>query len=138
MANEWVKVELYGANNDGSPRRITIADGTAVSKGTLCNLTDPRTTTGAAASAAACSGVASEEKNANDGATSISVWTDGIFNATASGAISVGDGLRAAGSNQVATLDLASMAAIQYGAGVIGYCLYTGEKAETVNVRLRL
>ena len=32
MANEWVKVELYGANNDGTPVRYTIADATAVQK----------------------------------------------------------------------------------------------------------
>ena len=40
--HELVPVELYGANNDGEPRRYTIADGVTVSKGTLLALIDPR------------------------------------------------------------------------------------------------
>lgn len=131
MANEWVKVELYGANNDGNPRRYTIADGTSVSKGTLLALTDPRTVTAADATSTAIAGVASEEHIANDGVTTISAWTDGIFNATSSGAVTVGGGIVAAESNKVI-----SGAVGVYG--YIGYVLETFTNGQTKQVRLLL
>ena len=139
MANEWTKVELYGANNDGTPRRYTIANATSVSKGQLLSLIDPRTVGGGAASAAAVAGVASEDHLANQGITSISVWTDGIFEAVAYDAIGVGAGIMAAGGgNKVLALDVASAASIQFGTGCFGYSLEAAEAAETVNVRLQV
>ena len=77
MANEWVKVELYGANNDGNPIRFTVLDGKSISKGQLLELADARTASGSLVDTAVYAGVASEEKIAGDGTTSISVWTDG-------------------------------------------------------------
>ena len=101
MVNEWVKVELRGPNNDGEIRRYTIADGTSVSKGQLLELADDRTAV-AATFEAPIAGVASAEHLPNVGDTSIPVWTDGIFRATASGAILIGDYLTSEGpSNMV-------------------------------------
>ena len=133
MANEWTKVELYGANNDGEPRRYTIADGTAVSKGQLLQLTDPRTVTAKTAALQACAGVASMEKKASDGSTSISCWTNGIFEATASLAIAVGNPVVGVDRNKVNAAP-----AIASGAQIIGYALETATAGETINVRLRL
>lgn len=135
MANEWVKVELYGANNDGCPRRYTIADGVSVSKGQTLKLIDPRTASGAILGLAneACAGVASMEKEANDGSTSIACWTDGVFEAQASGAIGAGNPICMAETNRVRLAPTTAS-----GAQVIGYALEEAATLETINVRLRL
>ena len=138
MANEWAKVELYGANNDGCPRRFTIADGVSVSKGQTLVLSDPRTAAGGGAGLFdPCAGVAAMEKEANDGSTSISVWTDGVFEAVASGAIAVGQAIMFADLNRVKAVNLSASGA-QMGAQVCGYALEAADNAETINVRLRL
>lgn len=134
MANEWTKVELYGANNDGNPRRFTIADGTSISQGQLLALTDPRTVTAATGATQQWAGVASEDHLANEGVTSISVWTDGIFDATASDAIAIaGEGIKGAEDNTVHNQKV-----VASGANVIGYALETAADEEVINVRLRL
>ena len=93
MANEWVKVELFGANRDGEPRSYNVASATAISKGTVLTLTDERTAIADAdASNAMVAGVAAADKSATDFSTSISCWTQGIFIATASAAATVGIG----------------------------------------------
>jgi hypothetical protein len=134
MANEWVPVELYGTNNDGEKRRYTIADGTSVSKGTLLALSDPRTVTAAVFNSTAFAGVAAEEHAPGEG-TSISVWTNGIFEALCSGAIGCGSPITGASANAVVVADYL----ISSGAAVLGYALEAGTaQTETINVRLML
>lgn len=132
MVNELEKVELYGANNDGAPRRYTIADGTSVSQGTILSLSDPRTAGVAIAATDMFAGVASMEKEANDGTTSISAWTDGIFEAKASGAIAIGENVKGVEDNMVMATASTS------GAAVLGYAMETATDAETINIRVRL
>lgn len=134
MANEWTKVEFYGENSDGSPRRFTCASGTAIAKGTLLKITDPRTAIAQSDLRDVCCGVAAMDKSATDLSTSISVWTNGIFEAVASGAIVVGAPVSA--STPANTIITATTAAS--GAAVIGYALETASDAETINVRLNL
>lgn len=134
MVYEWVKVELYGANNDGQQVRYTIADGVSVSKGQVLYLTDPRTASGAALGSVAVAGVAAEDKIAGDGVTSISCYTQGIFEVRASGAILVGDSVMMDGStpNTIeANSGLASGA-------LVGRALETAAANEVINVRLNL
>ena len=141
MANEWVKVELFGANNDGNPIRYTIADGSAVSKGTLMTLVDARTASFALTMGEPIAGVTSEEKNANDGATSIALWTDGIFEAVASDAITIGHpfiGTTSTEQNQITAAALVPGVASGGAVTGAGYSLESAGAAETVNVRLRL
>ena len=134
MANEWTKVELLGANRDGEPRRLTIADGTAVSQGQLLQLTDPRTVSDTATQGAAIAGVALEEHKPNEGITSISVWTQGIFEVSASSAIVIGQPfIMSVLANQIAPI-MASEVGCEQG----GYVMETTAKAEIVNVRLNL
>lgn len=133
MANEWVKVELYGANNDGNPRRYTIADGLAVSKGSTLELTDPRSVILSTGTSAVCAGIAAEDHLPSVGVTSIAVWTDGIFEATASGAITIGAPITFCESNNVKQSIVSAS-----GAAIAGYCLETAANAEVVNVRLSL
>lgn len=143
MANEWVKVELYGQNNDGDARRFTIANGDAVSKGTLLALSDPRTVTSTTVSGSMIAGVAAEDHAANVGETSITVWTNGIFDVVAADTITAGMSVCSANStdnaNQVvATVDLAVDDWGASGAAILGYAMETASAAEKVNVRLRL
>ena len=136
MTNEWKKVELYGANNDGTPRRYTIADGASISKGQLLSLADPRTAAGAAAYNY-CGGVALEEHLPGVGETSISGWTDGVFTVTASLAIIAGAGIMAAEDNKVMQAP-SSFAAVASGAAILGYALDDIADGTTGEVRLRL
>lgn len=77
MANEAVIIELLG--NGGDPIRFTCADGTTIAKGTVLELTDPRTVVACSGANTAIAGIAAAEKVANDGATTIAVYTNGIF-----------------------------------------------------------
>lgn len=134
MGNEWEVVELYGANNDGCQRRYTVADGDSISAGQILSLIDARVASTAITYRQVIAGVAAEEHAPGDG-TSISCYTDGIFEATASDAITIGGQFGAAADgnkNQIVALDTAS------GAAVMGYVLETTAAAEKVNVRLRL
>jgi hypothetical protein len=140
--NEAIKVEL--TNSTGNPRRFTCADGTAISKGILLQLTDARTASASVTEADILAGIAAMDKEANDGATSITVWTDGIFEMKASGAITVGSPVISAGGgaantdlNCVALAPLIAGAAAS-GAAVLGYSLEEAIDNETVNIRVRL
>ena len=134
MANTtFTKVELYGQNNDGDPRRYTVASGTAISKGTLLAMTDARTAIAQSTAGQALAGVASMDKSATDLSTSISAWTNGIFEARASGAHAAGVGWQSAvGGNNVSSATGAS------GAFVGGWFMEESTDNELVNVRLRL
>jgi len=136
MANEWVKVELFGANRDGEPVRFTVASGTAIAKGTVLTLTDARTAIAdAGTSGAAMAGVAAEDKANDDFSTSIACWTQGIFEATASGAgITIGDEYVIWGNK----ITESPLDGTKSGCKVPGYVYETTADAETVNVRLNL
>ena len=138
MANEWVKVELFGQNNDGNPVRYTIADGTSVSKGQLLKLSDPRT---AIAQTNGCrvAGVASEDHLANVGSTSIALWTDGIFEVVASLGMLAGDYFGSAGNNNTVGPVVSGAAIIAASLALVaGRVLEDCDAGETINVRLRL
>ena len=140
MTNEPKKVELYGQGNDGQPRRFTVANATGIEKNTFLELTDPRTAVTAVTAGAACAGISAMEKEANDGSTSISAWTDGIFECTASGAIVLGAPVMIASTtahpNTVKTATPHDKGGS--GAVVLGYCMETAADAERVNIRLDL
>ena len=135
MANEWKKVELYGQNNDGDPRRYTVASGVAISKGTLLIIGAERTAAAHATSAGGyIAGVAAMDKSATDLSTSISAWTNGVFEATASGTLTAGHPFKTStAANQV---EVAANTII--GSAVGGYALETASTGEVVNVRLQL
>lgn len=133
MANEWIKVELHGPNRDGEVRRYTIADATAVSKGTMMQLTNPRTVTPMTSAGGYGGGVTSEEKNANDGATTIGCWTQGLFTAVTSNAFYAGYNITGVEDNMVDHI-----ATTESGAYVIGYAVEDGVADTRATVRLRL
>ena len=138
MVEEVTVVELYGENSNGAQRRFTCASGVKISKGTILKLTDPRTAIAASALYDPIAGIASMDKSSSDFSTSITCWTDGIFECIASGGISTGAPVMWAGlGNYVGTSgaldsDLAS------GASILGYALEDSSDEETINVRVRL
>lgn len=135
MANEAVKVELYDYST-GKQRRFTVADGTAITKGAILKMTDPRTAALSDGVADVPAGIAAAAKEASDGATSISVWTDGIFDLKASGAITVGQKVVSSIDNYVrAATDAQCQSSY---ALIIGTALETATAGEVINVRVNL
>jgi hypothetical protein len=130
MALEITKVELFGENRDGNPLSYTCASGTAIAKGTLLTITDPRTVTANSASGAQCAGIAAMDKSGSDFSTKIAVWTDGIFEGYASGAITAGDKIQAANLNYLGT-------AVTFQ-DVIGYALETAADGTLFTFRVNL
>lgn len=135
MAREVTKAELYGNNNDGLPIRFTVADGTAITKGTYMKLSsDPRTILASTGTGDTFMGFAAEDKEASDGQTSIAVWTQGIFECVASGAIILGQKVKTAvPGNYVMAITAADSATASY-AVIVGVCLETAADGETVNI----
>lgn len=137
MTWELTKVEL--TNGTGNPLQYTCASGTAITKGTLLKLTDPRTAIANDTSGAVIAGIASADKSATDDtSTSIAVWTDGIFKGYASGAIEVGAPLIGNAYNHLNSAGLTGNVAIASGAAIIGYALETAADGETFMFRLKL
>lgn len=94
-------IELLGSN--GNPIEMTCAESTSIDKGTLLQLTNPRTASAASAANQDFGGVASMDKLAGDGSTKISVYTYGIFEFTAGEAISTGANVRIHSTGKVGT-----------------------------------
>lgn len=107
MANEAVFVELLGDEGDGM--EFTVADGTDISKGSLMTILDPRTavkstTTNGQAPHEKFAGIAAHDKEANDGATTLTLLTKGVFDlklSVGSGAVSAGDLVNLSGANLI-------------------------------------
>ena len=136
MANEAVKVELYDRST-GSQRRYLVASAVAIAKGTLLCLSNPRTAAAASGTKTAplpAAGIASMAKASDDFSTSISAWTNGIFELKASGAIAVGQPIVFTGQNEV--FRPGSQGAS--GAMIAGYALETAADGDTINVRVLL
>ena len=77
MADEAIIVELLG--NKGDPIRYTCADGTAIKKGAVMELTSPRTVITNSAAGKPLAGISASEKVASDGQTSIACYTNCII-----------------------------------------------------------
>jgi len=140
MANEAIKVELFGQNNSGDPVSYTCASGAAIAKGSLLVITSPRTAaaSGTASSCALVGGIASMSKAADDHSTRISAWTNGIFNMVASGGITVGNLVKPSdiADNSVCsvtTYDRANPLKIGFGTA-----LATVTDGQRVNIRINL
>lgn len=134
MANEAVIIELLG--DKGDPIRFTCADGTGIAKGTIMELTDPRTVIANSAADKAIAGIAATEKVANDGAVTIAVYTNGIFDLdiVAGGSSVLGADVVSAGAgNEIDDFDTLD----GENGYVIGKSLETGAASEKVAVRVR-
>lgn len=135
MANEAVIIELLG--NGGDPVSYTVADGTTIEKGTVLELTDPRTAKKVSGAGVVIAGIAAAEKVANDGQTRLAVYTNGIFELTCggSGTATLGTYVRSAGSDNTITV---ATTLDQETGKVIGRALETGSNNEVILVRVLL
>ena len=135
MALEITKVELFGENRDGDQMTYTCASGTAIPLGTLLTLSDPRTAAANTASGGATAGIAAMQKSGTDFSTQVSVWTNGVFEAYASGAVTAGDEVQAA---SVATTFPNCVGLKQSAGKEIGYALETAATGEKFTFKLQL
>ena len=131
MANEAVIIELF---NGGRPIRFTCADGATIEKGTLLELSDPRTVAANGTDNTPLVGIAAHEKVANDGSTTIAAYTDGIFDVlTDAGSDSAGAMVaNSATANTVQTADAADL----LQGSVLGMLLEDAGNAEVAAVRV--
>lgn len=134
MANEAVIIELLG--NKGDPLRYTVPDQDAYEKGTLLKVVEPRTVSGSITSGSNFVGITASEKVANDGSTTLAVYTNGIFDLrTASGAITAGQMVKLSGAN---TIQFASVTTDTINGLIVGQALETAAvgTAEAIAVRI--
>ena len=132
MANEAVIVELLG--NGGDPISLTVADGVTIPKGTLLQLTDPRTASASSAQGQKFIGVSAMEKLANDGSTEISAYTNGIFDLKDSGSgVTAGNNVKLGGANTITTADEAGA---QDSSEFVGQAMETASASEVIEVRI--
>lgn len=131
MANEAVLRE-----RQETPEDFIVADGAGIEKGTILQMTDPRTAAASAGSRDVPAGIAHREKIASDGRTRLAVYRKGIFDMVLlSGAgITVGDQVVISGANLI-------VAAATDGTEdhlVLGKALETGTANETIQVAVNL
>ena len=114
------------------PVDFTCSDGTAIAKGTVVTLTDPRTVAIASANNPVI-GITARDKIASDGRTTVPVFIDGIFDMTDSGSgVTVATTVAAAGANEVKTAVAADV-----GIESMGIALETASADEIFQVLLK-
>lgn len=135
MATYTPAIIELGLNN-GRPRRYTVSNTTGITKLKMLTLSSPRTAAEVAAASVASgyafAGIAAIEKEASDGATSITAYTEGIFDIACSGAVTVGQYVKSCGAGQV-------MAAVYNDASsgaIIGRALETGADTNVIAISL--
>ena len=136
MANEAVIIEL--GSNGGNPVRRTCADGATIEKGTLLVLSDPNTVAANSGTGEVFGGIAAHEKVANDGSTSISCYTSGVFDLTCNAGVGItcGDVVVTSGANLIRVGTSAELSGANLGK-VIGYAEETATASEVIRVRLK-
>ena len=125
----------------GLPIAFTCADATAITKGALLALTDPRTAILASSAAQAVAGIAFADKVANDTQTQIAVWRTGIFDMVCSGAVTLGAAVATPTTGSLNYISGAALGASQFilsGAALFGHALETGSDNERILVQLTL
>jgi hypothetical protein len=131
MANEAVIIELF---NGGRPMKFTCADNVGIEKGTLMELSGDKLVIANTNANAPLVGIAAKEKEANDGSTQISVYTDGIFDVLTD-ADTDAVGIVMANTATENTIGNASAANLLDGS-VLGYILESHAGAEVCAVRV--
>jgi len=135
MANEAVIIELLG--DRGDVINFTVADALAVPKGSIMELTDERTCILNSAANKPIAGIAAHEKVANDGSTTIGLYTYGIFDLkTVAGGTAVlgADVVSSGAGNEVDDFDTLD----RENGYVIGKSLATGAASTVNNVLVRV
>lgn len=135
MTNEAIIIELFGTNDPGRPIRYSCADGVTIPKGSLLQINSDRTVLIHAAIDKPIAGIAAHEKVASDGATTIAVYTNGIFDLTAAAAGVTALGALCAGSGTPNMITVADGTDILQSSDV-GMCLEAHGNDEVAAVRI--
>ena len=132
MADEAVIIELLG--NKGDPIQYICVDGDAFPKGTILKLSDNREADLSSADGDICAGICAMEKVANDGSTTVTAYTNGIFDLKEanSAAITAGLPITIGGANLI---KIAAAGEAESGA-IMGHALATFAKAGTESCRV--
>ena len=133
MADEATVVDLVG--NGGDPVEYTCLDNTAIAKGTLMELEDPRTVKKISAVDKPIVGIAAHEKVADDGATTISVITNCIAKAVCESEGATVGHMQVANTNDNKLADYDTLD--NETGDVIGYALETASSGDTYLVRIK-
>jgi hypothetical protein len=130
MANEAIQRVRFS-----DPVDFTVADGTAIPKGSVLQLTDARTASLSSADNEIFCGIAARDKIANDGRTQLSVFVDGIFDVTlgAAGATAVGHRVNITGANVFGPANVTTAADFAEHAGKL---LEAGANDEVVQLMI--
>ena len=127
MANEAVCIE-----KPTIIKRITVADGTAITKGTLLKLSGDYTGI-ASSSTDVFGGITLEEKTASDGVTEISVAYDGVWDLTCTGSgVTLGAIVVLSGANLIRNAVEADLVLGK----VVGKAEEAGSASEVIRVRV--
>lgn len=131
MADEAVIIELF---NGGRPIQFKVQDATAIPKGSLLEMDADRRVIVATNADAPFVGIAAMEKVANDGSTTISAYTDGIFDIVSDSGTDTRGALMAvsAADNVVQTADATDLLQGSY----VGHYLESGTNAGTEAIRV--
>ena len=114
---------------------FTCADGTAIPKGTLLALTDPRTAIQNSTSGSVLAGICARDKVANSGITEVDVFTDGIFDMTFSGSGIIGLAVMGSTASQDA---IEQASPTERGREILGHTLESPSDGEVVQVELNI
>lgn len=131
MADEAVIIELM---NGGRPIRYTVQDAVAIPKGSLLELDADRRVIVATNTDKCFVGIAAHEKVASDGTTTISAYTDGIFDIKSDAGTDVRGAVMmiSDATNIIETCDAGGL----LSGGEVGYYLESGTNAGTEAVRV--
>lgn len=132
MANEAVIIELLG--NKGDPIQYICVDGDAFPKGTILKLSDNREADLSAADGNICAGICAMEKVANDGSTTVSAYTNGIFDLLEGAAAAIGIGVKVT-INGANTIKAAAAGEAETG-DIFGHALAAFAGSDTQSVRV--
>lgn len=118
------------------PENFTCADGTGIEQGAVCKLEDSNTASLSDGDEDYVAGIVQTEKVANDGITSVSLYTDGLFHMKLSGSVTAGQAVSThsstAGSNYVT-----ASTATAVGAKTLGIAREDGTDDETILIELK-
>jgi len=131
MANEAVLI-----TETELPISVTVANGAGIEKGTILEMTDPRTGAANDGTGDIVIGIAAQEKVASDGKTTLACYQGGIFDLTCSAGagVTLGAHVATSGANLIRDATEAEIAAGKS----LGIALETGSADEVVQVKVRI
>src|SRR3990167_2293507 len=132
MANEADLVEF-----DDWPSDFTVANATAITKGAICMMTDPRTAAIGTNGPVAVAGIAARDKIASDGRTNLGMWHNGKFRVYLSGAVTAGQAVAIATDATTYPNFVSAAGVTASGGTTLGIAEETGTNGEQILIVLQ-